>query len=73
MLRRREILKTAVVVAAARLLRGSRAAAAQATDAGVATSAFDFAWLKGKARWSANRPYAAAVAPLPGRVGEARL
>ena len=65
MLRRREILKTAVVVAAARLLRGSRAVAAQATDAGVATSAFDFAWLKGKARWSANRPYTAAVAPLP--------
>ncbi len=63
MLRRRELLKTALVIAAGQLPRAARAAAA-APGAGAAP-AFDFAWLKGKARWSAGHPYAAPAAALP--------
>jgi periplasmic glucans biosynthesis protein len=73
MVRRREILKTAVVLATGQLSYAKLAAAAAPTLAPPATSAtgtgpakpFDFAWLKGQARFLASNPYQASKDVLP--------
>ena len=71
MIRRREILKTAVVLAAAQLTRTDLAAAAvaapqPATAAGTGPAkAFDYAWLKGQARFLAGSAYQTSKDVLP--------
>jgi periplasmic glucans biosynthesis protein len=57
MLRRREILKSALVLAAAQVTSGSFARAAQMPAVGAPPQAFDFAWIKGQARWLASNLY----------------
>ncbi len=69
MIHRREILKTAVVLATGQLpyakLAGA-AAPAQAPAAGTGPAKpFDFAWLKGQARFLAGSPYQASKEALP--------
>ncbi len=68
MLRRRDLLKSALVAAAAQAVDPWRMAAAAAT-APTATPAgprtFDFAWLKGRARWMATQGYHAPRFDLP--------
>jgi glucans biosynthesis protein len=79
MVRRREILKTALVLATGQLSRaplaGAAAAAAPtapasptATGTGPA-KAFDYAWLKGQARFLAGNPYQASKDILPPTMG----
>jgi periplasmic glucans biosynthesis protein len=66
MVRRREILKAAMALAAAQLpLSESRAAANQATSGTGAPKPFDYAWLKGQARYLASVPYAASKDGVP--------
>jgi periplasmic glucans biosynthesis protein len=72
MVRRREILKSAVVLAAGRMAFGNRADAAQAAApvssaaAGTgAAKAFDFAWLKGQARYLADHAFLPSKETLP--------
>ena len=71
MIRRREILKTAVVLAAAQLTRTDLAAAAvaapqPATAAGTGPAkAFDYAWLKGQARFLAGSAFQTSKDVLP--------
>src|SRR5258708_16864921 len=75
MIRRREILKTAIVLAAGQLAGtnpADAAAAAQAPAPQPATAtgtgpakAFDYAWLKGQARFLAGSPYQASKDVLP--------
>jgi periplasmic glucans biosynthesis protein len=71
MIRRREILKTAVVLAAAQLTRTDLAAAAvaapqPATAAGTGPAkAFDYAWLKGQARFLAGNAFQTSKDVLP--------
>ncbi len=73
MVRRREILKSAIVLAAAQLGRPDLAAAAPqpansrptaATGSGPAKP-FDYAWLKGQARFLASNPYQTSKDVLP--------
>jgi periplasmic glucans biosynthesis protein len=68
MLRRRELLKSAVVLAAGQL-SGAKVLRA-ATPAPVTGSgqpkAFDYAWLKGQARYLASVPYVPAKDAVPG-------
>ena len=65
MLRRRELLKTALVLAAGSVAGSRLAAAAQKPLMRGAAQAFDFASLKGRARWLASRAYAAPRNDLP--------
>ncbi len=72
MVRRREILKSAVVLAAGQLAFGdfanSAAAAAQASPATTGTGVakpFDFAWLKGQARYLSDRAFLPSKETLP--------
>ena len=73
MIRRREILKTAIVLAAGQLAGtdlADAAAAAQAPQPATATGtgpakAFDYAWLKGQARFLAGSAYQASKDVLP--------
>jgi glucans biosynthesis protein len=82
MVRRREILKTAMVLAAGQLSYADLAAAAQtpvpaAQPAGQSASAtgngpakpFDYAWLKGQARFLASAPFQASKDVLPATMG----
>jgi glucans biosynthesis protein len=82
MLRRREILKTAVVLATGQLTYAQLAGAAAAPQAASAPAAsaisgtgpakaFDYAWLKGQAHYLASNPYQASTEVLP--PGMARL
>jgi len=64
MLRRREILKTALAIAAGQWPRIAPAADAPLPQAG-APQIVDFAWLKGQARWAAGRPYLPPQPKLP--------
>ncbi len=72
MVRRREILKSAIVLAAAQLARAEPAAAAKtaASQSAAATGsgpakAFDYAWLKGQARFLAGNAYQPSKEVLP--------
>jgi glucans biosynthesis protein len=82
MVRRREILKSAMVLAAGQLTYADLAAAAQtpasaAQPAGQTASAtgngpakpFDYAWLKGQARFLASAPFQASKDVLPATMG----
>ena len=81
MLRRREILKTAVALAAGQLTYSGLADAAAAQSPAAASSAaisgtgpakpFDYAWLKGQAHYLASNAYQASTDVLP--PGMARL
>jgi len=55
-LQRRDILKTALVLAAGGYARNALTAATM-PDAGAPPQGFDFAWIKGHARWLAGSPY----------------
>src|ERR1700744_3830713 len=82
MVRRREILKTAVALAAGQLTYADLAAAAQtpaqppqsgqqstAATGGGPARAFDYAWLKGQARFLASAPFQASKDVLPPTMG----
>jgi glucans biosynthesis protein len=82
MVRRREILKTAMVLAAGQLSYAELAAAAAPAPAAPAAApastavagtgpakAFDFAWLKGQARFLAGNPFQASKDVLPPTMG----
>jgi glucans biosynthesis protein len=82
MVRRREILKTAMVLAAAQLPYADRAQAAAAapTPAPAAPQSgaaagngpakpFDYAWLKGQARFLADNPYLTSKDVMPASMG----
>ena len=58
MLRRREILKSALMLAAAQFGYGDFAKGAQMPAIGGAPQPFDLAWIKGQARWLASNLYA---------------
>ncbi len=62
MVRRREILKTALAVAAGPWVEAKLARGAPAVHGASGSAHFDFAWLKGRARWAATQPY---VPPRP--------
>ncbi len=66
MIRRRDVLKTALAVAAAPWAdAGVAASAPSGARAEPGSAKFDFAWLKGRARWLADRPYAPPRVDLP--------
>ena len=71
MIRRREVLKTALAMAAGSWVDAQRASA---TPAGARvdpqSAQFDFAWLKGHARWLASRPYAQPKVELPAALAQ---
>jgi periplasmic glucans biosynthesis protein len=76
MVRRREILKTALVLAAGQLsyapLAGAAAPTAPASPTAAGTGpakAFDYAWLKGQARFLAGNPFQASKDILPPTMG----
>ncbi|HZE44836.1 MAG TPA: glucan biosynthesis protein D [Steroidobacteraceae bacterium] len=75
MVRRREILKTALVLATGQLSYAPLAGAAAPTAASPTASgtgpakAFDYAWLKGQARFLAGNPYQASKDILPPAMG----
>jgi periplasmic glucans biosynthesis protein len=76
MVRRREILKTALVLAAGQLsyapLAGAAAPTALASPTAAGTGpakAFDYAWLKGQARFLAGNPFQASKDILPPTMG----
>ena len=73
MVRRREILKTALVLATGQLSYATRAGAAAAPAASVGgtgpAKAFDYAWLKGQARFLAGNPFQASKDILPPAMG----
>jgi periplasmic glucans biosynthesis protein len=63
MISRRTLLKSAALLALAS--KSSPAAAAPATGAAGKPQPFDFAWLKGQARWRAGNPYRQAKNVVP--------
>src|ERR1700761_5365300 len=70
MVRRREVLKSALGLAATQLPLGALAqspasAAAPALTGNGPPKAFDYAWLKGQARFLAGSPYQASKDVLP--------
>ena len=66
MIRRRDVLQTALAVAAAPWAdAGVAASAPSGARAEPGSAKFDFAWLKGRARWLADRPYAPPRVDLP--------
>jgi len=65
MIRRRDVLKTALAVAAGPWAGATLASATQSPQSAAPTNAFDFAWLKGRARAAANRAYVAPQVQLP--------
>jgi periplasmic glucans biosynthesis protein len=81
MVRRREILRTALVLATGQLSYAPLAGAAAATPAAAAPAAaptasgtgpakaFDYAWLKGQARFLAGNPFQASKDILPPTMG----
>jgi glucans biosynthesis protein len=54
---RRQLLKTAALLAAGQFTDRAFLARAQLPTAGAAPQAFDFAWIKGQARWLASSVY----------------
>jgi glucans biosynthesis protein len=76
MVRRREILRTALVLATGQLSYAPLAGAAAAPTAPASTAsgtgpakAFDYAWLKGQARFLAGNPFQASKDILPPTMG----
>jgi glucans biosynthesis protein len=77
MVRRRELLKTALVLATGQLSRAPLAGAAAAPTAAASPTAtgtgpakaFDYAWLKGQARFLAGNPFQASKDILPPTMG----
>src|SRR5580692_2847070 len=65
MVRRREILKAAVVLAAGQLSYPAAAAAASGATGTGAAKAFDYAWLKGQARFLASNAFQPSKDVLP--------
>ena len=70
LLRRREILGSALLLAAARMTRVSFAGAVQMPAIGAAPQPFDFAWIKGQARWLASNLYVPPKNSLPSRLAD---
>src|SRR6202142_987824 len=68
-LRRREILKSALMLAAVQFASGDFAEGAQMPAVGAAPQPFDFAWIKGQARWLASNLYAQPKDSLPPALG----
>src|SRR5580700_7146491 len=56
-MRRRQILKSFAVLAAGQVADRAFFARAQMPAAGAGPQAFDFAWIKGQARWLAGSAY----------------
>jgi glucans biosynthesis protein len=65
MLRRREVLRSALILAAGQMACGNLVRAAQMPAIGAAPQPFDFAWLKGQARWLASNLYVPPKNTLP--------
>lgn len=62
---RREILKSALMLAAGQLTPGNFSESAPISAAGPVWQPFDFAWVKGHARWLADNPYVPVKETLP--------
>ncbi len=65
MLRRREVLRSALILAAGQMAGGNLVRAAQMPAIGAAPQLFDFAWIKGQARWLASNLYVPPKNALP--------
>ncbi len=64
-MRRRHMIQSLAVLAAAQLADRGFLARAQMPTAGAAPQPFDFAWIKGQARYLSGRPYVPAPATVP--------
>lgn len=65
MIRRRVILGSALGLAAGQMAKGNFSRAAQSLLTSPPPKSFDFAWLKGQARWLANNAYQPAKDAVP--------